>query len=59
MWSESEASKRSTYRELIAVFITFESLKDDFENRLVKLYTYNQNVVRITQAGRMKYDYIY
>ena len=56
MWSESEASKSSTHRELLAVLITIESLKDDFSNCLVKLYTDNQNVVRITQAGSMKHD---
>jgi ribonuclease HI len=54
MWSSEEALKSSTYRELKAVFITLFSLQDVFQNRLVKIYTDNQNVVRITNAGSMK-----
>jgi hypothetical protein len=37
--------------ELKAVFITLFSLQEVFQNRLVKIYTDNQNVVRITNAG--------
>ncbi|VDH97494.1 Hypothetical predicted protein [Mytilus galloprovincialis] len=53
MWSNIEASKSSTYRELKAVFITLSSLVQCFSNRLVKVYTDNQNVVRIIKAGSM------
>ena len=56
MWTESEMSTSSTYRELLAVLITLQSLSDDFSNRLVKLFTDNQNVVKIVQAGSMKPD---
>jgi ribonuclease HI len=54
MWSSIEASKSSTYRELKAVFITLDSLNNFFSNRLIKLYTDNQNVVRIIRTGSMK-----
>lgn len=54
MWSSIEASKSSTYRELKAVFITLDSLNNFFSDRLIKLYTDNQNVVRIIRTGSMK-----
>ena len=54
MWSAEEASKSSTYRELKAVSITLHSLLHMLHHRLVKLYTDNQNVVRIISAGSMK-----
>ena len=54
MWSSEEALKSSTYRELKAVFITLFSLQEVFQNRLVKIYTDNQNVVRITNSGSVK-----
>ena len=46
--------KSSTYRELKAAFITLFSLPEVFQNRLVNIYTYNQNIVRITNTGSMK-----
>jgi hypothetical protein len=36
-----------TYRELKAVLITVFSLQEVFQNRLVKIYTDNQNVVNL------------
>ena len=54
MWSDEEAVKSSTFRELKAVFITLTSLVHSFENRLVKVFTDNQNVVKIINAGSMK-----
>ena len=54
MWSPEEAKKSSTYRELKAVSITLRSLIDLLSNRTVKLFTDNQNVVRIISAGSMK-----
>ncbi|CAC5411056.1 unnamed protein product [Mytilus coruscus] len=54
MWTPDEAKKSSTFRELSAVFITLFSLLPDFQNRLVKIYTDNQNVVKIVQAGSMR-----
>ncbi|CAG2217404.1 unnamed protein product [Mytilus edulis] len=54
MWTPDEAKKSSTFRELLAVFITLFSLLPDFQNRLVKIYTDNQNVVKIVQAGSMR-----
>ena len=54
MWSSEEALKSSTYIELKAVFKTLFSLQEVFQNRLVKMYTDNQNVVSITNTGSMK-----
>ena len=54
MWTPDEASKSSTYRELKAVHITVLSLLSDLKNRLVKLYTDNQNVARIINCGSMR-----
>ena len=54
MWSPEEASKSSTFRELKAVSITLKSLVSLLCNRTVKLFTDNQNVVRIISAGSMK-----
>ena len=56
MWTSEEALTSSTYRELSAVHITLSSLLTDFKNRCVKLYTDNQNVVRIVQAGSMRFE---
>jgi ribonuclease HI len=55
MWSSEEALKSSTYRELKAVFITLFSLQEVFQNRLVKIYTDNQNVV--TNTGSRNYSH--
>jgi ribonuclease HI len=54
MWSSEEALKSSTYRELKAVLLALFSLQEVFQNRLVNIYTDNQNVVRITNTGSMK-----
>ncbi|CAC5384810.1 unnamed protein product [Mytilus coruscus] len=53
MWTYEEKQKSSTYRELKAVLITLISLMKYFHSRLVKIYTDNQNVVRIITAGSM------
>ncbi|CAG2200459.1 unnamed protein product [Mytilus edulis] len=53
MWTFEEKQKSSTYRELKAVLITLNSLMKYFHSRLVKIYTDNQNVVRIITAGSM------
>ncbi|CAC5365878.1 unnamed protein product [Mytilus coruscus] len=53
MWTYEEKQKSFTYRELKAVLITLNSLMKYFHSRLVKIYTDNQNVVRITTAGSM------
>lgn len=54
MWTPDEATQSSTYRELKAVLITLMSLCEDFSHRLIKIYTDNQNVIRIVDAGSMK-----
>ncbi|CAC5407748.1 unnamed protein product [Mytilus coruscus] len=53
MWTYEEKQKSPTYRELKAVLITLNSLMKYFHSRLVKIYTDNQNVVRIITAGSM------
>lgn len=53
MWTPEQRCQSSTWRELKAVQITLESLKNMLSNRLVKLYTDNQNVVRIVGKGSM------
>ena len=56
MWTADEASKSSTFRELKAVHITILSLLPDLRNRLVKVYTDNQNVARIINCGSMRQE---
>jgi len=36
--------------------LLFDSLKSQLYGKLVKIYTYNQDVVRICQVGSMKSD---
>jgi hypothetical protein len=47
MFSEQEIRESSTFRELKAVQFAIESLKATLSGKFVKLYTDNQNVVRI------------
>jgi ribonuclease HI len=54
MWTLEQRRQSSTWRELKAVEITVMSLKEIMCNRLVKLYTDNQNVVKIVNKGSMK-----
>lgn len=56
MWKFEETSKSSTWREMKAIFIVLQSLCLCLSNKLVKIYTDNQNVVRICNVGSMKPD---
>lgn len=54
MWTPEESLQSSTFRELNTVDTTIVSLISKIRNRTVKLYTDNQNVVKIINSGSMK-----
>lgn len=54
MWTSEESLQSSTFRELNTVDTTIVSLISKIRNRTVKLYTDNQNVVKIINSGSMK-----
>ncbi|KAL5020676.1 hypothetical protein ScPMuIL_002241, partial [Solemya velum] len=54
LWTEEEANKSSTWKELAAVDRTLCSLISHLENSNVKWFTDNQNVVQIVSKGSMK-----
>ena len=54
MWDEFITLQSSTYRELEAVGLVLLSFGEQLRNKFVKLYSDNQNVVRITHIGSMK-----
>jgi hypothetical protein len=54
MWDMENRTKSSTWRELKTVSKVLESLYDDLKGKMVKLYTDNQNVVKIVKKGSMK-----
>ena len=56
MWDEFTKAQSSTYRELKAVDLMLKSMSVKLKDKFVKLYTDNQNVVRIAQIGSMKPD---
>ena len=53
-WNEVESKKSSTWRELKAVQMVFESLIGFLEGSRIKWMTDNQNVVNIIKKGSMK-----
>ena len=54
MWDMENRTKSSTWRELKTDSNVLESLYDDLKGKMVKLYTDNQNVVKIVKKGSMK-----
>ena len=54
MWDMVNRTTSSTWRELKTVSNILESLYDDLKGKMVKLYTDNQNVVKIVKKGSMK-----
>ncbi|KAK3086407.1 hypothetical protein FSP39_017996 [Pinctada imbricata] len=56
MWKDDEKNKSSTWRELKTIFLVLKGLGSDLSGKLVKIYTDNQNVVRIACKGSMKME---
>ena len=54
MWSQAEAEKSSTWRELVAVWRVLQSLVHILSNQRVKWFTDNQGVKTIAVKGSMK-----
>ena len=50
-WSENQAAKSSTWRELKAVRMVLESLIPKLKNERIRWFSDNQNVVRIMEIG--------
>ena len=51
-WSENQAAKSSTWRELKAVRMVLESLIPKLKNERIRWFSDNQNVVRIMENPR-------
>ena len=56
LWTQDEATRSSTWRELRAVRMVLESLMEKLRNQRVRWFSDNQNVVRILQTGSKKHD---
>ena len=54
IWLNDEAAQNSTWCELWAVKVVFESFQTKLRNERVCWFTDNQNVVRIVQHGSSK-----
>ncbi|VDH95207.1 Hypothetical predicted protein [Mytilus galloprovincialis] len=54
MWDDFNKAQSSTFRELKAVELLLKTMGSKLENKFVKLYSDNQNVIRIVQVGSMK-----
>ena len=53
-WSDDDANKSSTFREIKAVSFALDSFGDKFNNKTVLWYTDSQNCMRILQSGSCK-----
>ena len=53
-WSEDEAKRSSTWRDIRAVRLMLESLIPMLKNKHIQWFSDNQNVVRILQVGSKK-----
>jgi len=56
MFNETDMQKCSTFRELRAVEFSLKSFSTQLHGKFVKLYTDNQNVVRIISVGSTVHD---
>ncbi|KAK3097826.1 hypothetical protein FSP39_013568 [Pinctada imbricata] len=54
MWTDSESTRSSTWRELAAVFRVLQSLSHFLRAKHIKWYSDNKNVVSIVSKGSMK-----
>ena len=51
MWSTVERAKSSSFRELLAVYLALKGFRNFIIRKKVKIFSDNQNVVRIVHAG--------
>ena len=51
MWSSFERAKSSSFRELMAIFLALKSFQSFIMGKKVKIFSDNQNVVRIVHSG--------
>ena len=56
MFNETDMQKSSTFRELRAVEFSLKSFSTQLHGKFVKLYTDNQNVVRIISVCSTVHD---
>ena len=55
-WTEEEAQKSSTYREIQTALLALDSFSDKLNSKNVKWFTDSQNCARILQSGSFKED---
>ena len=55
-WSVEESRKSSTWRKLVGIQFALQSFENHLIRQRVRLYTDNQDVVRIIQLSRMVQD---
>jgi hypothetical protein len=53
-WSDIEAGKSSTWRELKAVALSLQAVAHKLSNNRIRWFSDNQNVIRIIQVGSRK-----
>lgn len=56
MWTESESTKSSTWKEMRAIEQALLSYQKVFEGKTLKWFTDNQNCVKIVKSGSMKFE---
>ena len=54
MWSESEAARSSTWRELKSIELYLRSSKDHLKGKSVRVFTDNKSCVSIVSCGSSK-----